>query len=559
MNRITLIRVGLIALLVAVVYLLFQLFSTERDSPFSDSGLGQLIKTRLELIQTDSKTAVAGEQVYSAELVENFYKSRDYHPAWSEDGRLTQADELITAAEGAYKDGLMPSYYHLPRIKALITQTGNFRAPDPELLADLDILLTDAFLTLGCHLSGGCVDPVTIKAEWYAKRGNADVEAVLEEAIKRKQVREGLNRMRPEDTAYQKLRQGLARYREESLKSDWPRVSGETPLKPNSRSGRVLELRKRLAASGDLKEEGGGGEFFDDELKEAVKYFQKRHGIKDDGIVGRSTLDALNVPLKQRIRQMELNMERLRWILGKGEERAIDVNVANFELAVIENGKTVLPMKVVVGKPYWHTPIFTAKMTHVVINPSWNVPDSIAKEEIIGKIKDDPDYLEKQNIKVLTGWGPKDEEIDPGTIDWSDIDPDNFKYRFRQEPGPLNALGKIKFLLPNKFDVYLHDTPSKGLFSEEVRTFSHGCTRVEKPVELAEYLLRDDPGWNREKIIAVMEEGSEKTIRIPKPVNVHFLYLTAWVDEDGILQFRNDIYGRDKLLHEALLEEPILR
>jgi L,D-transpeptidase YcbB len=559
MNRIALIRIGLIALLLALVFLLYQFFSTERESPFSNSSMGRLIKARLEQIKPASKILVAGEQVYSTELVENFYKSRNYHPAWSEDGRLTQADQLISAAEGAYRDGLMPSYYHLPRIKSLVDQTGKYRAADPELLADLDVLLTDSFLTLGCHLSGGCVDPVTVKAEWYAKRGRVDVSAVLEAAIKKKQVEEGLNRMRPEDVAYQRLRQGLASYRELLKRGEWPPVSGVTPLKPDSRSVRVLELRKRLVASGDLKEEVSGGDFFDTNLKDAVKFFQRRHGIKDDGVVGPSTLQALNVPLKQRIRQMELNMERLRWILGKGEERAIEVNIANFELAVIENGKTVLTMKVVVGKPYWNTPVFTAKMTHIVINPSWNVPDSIAKEEIIANIKNDPDYLKKQNMKVLAGWDSNAEEIDPGTVDWSGIESENLKYRFRQEPGPLNALGKIKFLLPNKFDVYLHDTPSKGLFSEEVRTFSHGCTRVEKPVELAEYLLQEDPAWSRGKIIALMEEGSEKTVRIPQPVNVHFLYLTAWVDEDDILQFRNDIYGRDKLLHEALLEEPILR
>jgi murein L,D-transpeptidase YcbB/YkuD len=198
-------------------------------------------------------------------------------------------------------------------------------------------------------------------------------------------------------------------------------------------------------------------------------------------------------------------------------------------------------------------------MTHLIINPAWNVPDSIARKEILKKLKKDPDYLSKQNIKVLRGWGSREKIIDPDTIDWSKITANTLLYRFRQEPGPLNPLGHLKFVLPNKFDVYLHDTPARRLFSENVRTLSHGCTRIEKPIELAEYLLQEDPRWTREKILAAIREGSEQRVLIPHPLNVHFLYLTAWVDEGGTLQFRNDIYGRDKSLAEALWRNPSLQ
>ncbi len=209
-------------------------------------------------------------------------------------------------------------------------------------------------------------------------------------------------------------------------------------------------------------------------------------------------------------------------------------------------------MKVVVGKPFQRTPVFTAKMTYLVINPSWNVPESIAQKEILKKINNDPQFLAKQNIRVLRGWGPQEKEIDPETIDWSKINANTLAYRFRQEPGPMNPLGHIKFMLPNKFDVYLHDTPSKRLFSESVRTFSHGCIRIEKPIELGEYVLRDAPSWTREKLLAAIEKGTEQTILLPHPLDVHFLYLTAWVDEEGVLQFRNDVYERDRQLDEAL-------
>jgi murein L,D-transpeptidase YcbB/YkuD len=209
-------------------------------------------------------------------------------------------------------------------------------------------------------------------------------------------------------------------------------------------------------------------------------------------------------------------------------------------------------MKVVVGKPYWHTPVFSDQMTYLVLNPYWNVPRSIAIDEVIPKIQNNPEYLFEQNMKVLSGWGEDQEEIDRTTIVWDDMNADTFKYRFRQEPGPKNPLGRIKFMFPNEFGVYLHDTPSKQLFERTVRVFSHGCIRLEKPLDLAEYVLRKDPKWTREKIQAEIDTGTMHEVRLPEPINIHILYLTAWVDEDGLLHFRNDIYGRDKKLDEAL-------
>jgi len=555
-----LIEKGIIAFFLVIVFLCANSVSSERSSSAEvpDSGLVLLIEKKVTEWRNPLKIFIRGERIYSAVLVRSFYKGRNYQPAWSQGGHFMQADTLIRVIEEAYGDGLTPDYYHLGLIKSLVAGTEK-NLSDPIHMADLDILLTDAFLTLCCHLSGGCVNPVTIESEWFAKRRDVDVSSVLEQALRKKQVREALMGLRPEQGSYARLRQALARYRELSLKGEWQRVTAGTPLKKDLTSDRVAELRKRLAASGDLEaDEAKGGNLFDEKLEQSVIVFQKRHGLKADGIVGLVTLNALNVPLKQRVRQMELNMERLRWILGNLEQRSIVVNIADFELHVVENRRSILSMKVVVGKPYQRTPIFTAKMTYLVINPSWNVPDSIARKEILVKIKNDPHYLAEQNIKVLRGRGPHEEEIDPETIDWSVITPDSLMYRFRQDPGPLNPLGRIKFMFPNQFNVYLHDTPSKRLFSENVRTFSHGCTRIEKPLELGEYVLQNAPGWTRGKLLAAMEKGTEQNVLVPHPLNVHFLYLTAWVDEAGTLQFRNDIYGRDKRLDEALRRKPSL-
>jgi len=562
MAQINFLGKGIVALLVIMIFLCANSISAEISSvaPLQDDGLSSLIKKRMTEWTATSKKIAGGERIYSAVLVESFYKGRNFQPAWSRNGHLIQVETLIRAVEEAYGDGLSPDYYHLDLIRSLVDKAGKELAPDSIQLSDLDILLTDAFITLGCHLSAGCVNPVTIETEWFSKSLRVDVSAVLERALDKKQIREALMGLRPQKDIYGRLRLALARYRELSSKAEWPLVLAGPRLKKGSKSAIVVELRKRLAASGDLAdEEAMAGDLFDEQVEQSVIVFQKRHGLIIDGVVGRDTLNALNVTLKQRIRQMELNMERLRWILGNLEERFIEVNIANFQLDVIENDKSILSMKVVVGKPYQRTPIFAAKMTYIVINPLWNIPDSIARKEILKKIRKDPHYLTEQNIKVLNGWRSQGQQVDAENIDWSKVTEKALPYRFRQEPGPLNPLGTLKFMFPNEFDVYLHDTSAKRLFSENVRAFSHGCIRIEKPLELAEYLFRDDARWSRRELVAAVEKGTEQTVLIPHTVNVHFLYLTAWVDESGTVQFRNDIYGRDGSLDEALRRKPSLR
>ena len=545
--------------MVIMFFLCTNSISAERSpvDPLQNDVITSLIEKRVTEWNTISEETIGGDQIFSVVLVKSFYKGRKFYPAWSENGHLTQVDTLIRAVEEAYGDGLSPDYYHLNRIKSLVDEVGKESAPDSTQLSDLDILLTDAFLTLGCHLSAGCVNPVTIETKWFAKSLKVDVSSVLEQALNKKQIQEALSGLRPQKNIYNRLRLALSLYRKLSSNADWPLVSAGPSLKKGSKSDRVVELRKRLAASGDLAAvEATVEDLFDEKVEQTIFSFQKRHGLKVDGVVGRATLNALNIPLKERMRQMELNMERLRWILGSLEERYIVVNIANYQLDVIENDKSILSMKVVIGKPYQATPIFTAKMTYLVINPVWNIPDSIARKEILKKAKKDPHYLAEQNINVFRGWGSQEQHIDTEHIDWSQVTEKSFPYRFRQEPGPLNPLGTLKFMFPNEYDVYLHDTPSKRLFSENVRAFSHGCARIEKPLELAEYLLRDDPRWSHKELASAITKGTEQIVMIHHPVNVHFLYLTAWVDESGTVQFRNDIYGRDALLDEALRQKP---
>jgi murein L,D-transpeptidase YcbB/YkuD len=319
----------------------------------------------------------------------------------------------------------------------------------------------------------------------------------------------------------------------------------------------VVALRNRLTILGDLDSNNSrDGDVFDEGLENAVKRFQRRHGLIPDGIVGRTTVGELNVRPEERIRQVEVNMERWRWLPENMGNRYIFVNVANFELGVVEGSHLVMTMRAIVGKHYQRTPVFSAKMTHLVLNPYWNIPVRIAVKEMVPLIRKDLDYLEKNSIKVFLVEGSHKTEVDSASVDWASVSSKGFNYFFRQEAGPINALGRIKFMFPNQFNVYLHDTPHRELFERPVRQFSHGCIRIEKPLELAEYVLRGDPRWTQENLLSALDGSLNKTVKLPQPIWVYILYWTAWVEEDGTLQFRNDVYGRDKLIAGALEEEP---
>jgi murein L,D-transpeptidase YcbB/YkuD len=275
-----------------------------------------------------------------------------------------------------------------------------------------------------------------------------------------------------------------------------------------------------------------------------------------DGVVGADTLVALNLPLAARIEQVKANLERWRWLSRDLGRRYILVNIADFTLDVIEERMPVLSMRVIVGKPYRQTPAFSGTLTYVVFNPSWNIPLRIAVDEVLPGIVKDARMLKRERIHVLTGWGAEEREIDPATIRWNQLSSGNFPYYLRQDPGPTNPLGRIKFMLPNRYNVYLHDTPSKESFRSSVRGFSHGCIRLEHPLELAVYLFKESPEWNRERLTAARDQADDQAVFLPAPVPIHIVYWTAWVDGTGTLQLRDDIYGRDRSLVRALAAPP---
>lgn len=269
-------------------------------------------------------------------------------------------------------------------------------------------------------------------------------------------------------------------------------------------------------------------------------------------MVGPTTRSAMEVPAANRLRQIEVNMERWRWLPDNLGDRYVQVNIADFTLNVIENNSSMMSMRAIVGKDFQKTPVFSGLITNLELNPYWNIPSKIASMEILPDIRKNRAYLARNKIRVYRHWGPDAREIEPSSINWSKVSQRNFPFWLRQDPGPKNPLGSVKFVFPNKYDVYIHGTPYHDLFARESRGFSHGCIRIESPVELAEYLLRDISAWNSESLLSAIETGENRILRLPDPTPVHILYFTAWVDETGTIHFRNDVYGHDGELAQAL-------
>lgn len=339
----------------------------------------------------------------------------------------------------------------------------------------------------------------------------------------------------------------LARYRAITATGGWPLVSPGAKLKLGDQGERVAFLRHRLARSSDLEPASVGGDLFDSLLDVAVRRFQLRHGLQMDGVVGANTMAALNIPAAARTRQLELNRERWQLLLGDLGKRDIVVNIPAYALAVLEEGRSVLDMRVIVGKPDRRTPVFSGEIRTLVLNPYWTVPHLIAVKDILPHVRKEPGYLRRLGIRVLQGWDAGAQEIDSMGIDWRHVPVGHFPYRLRQDPGPHNALGQVKFVFLNPYGVFMHDTPSRNLFNLDRRSLSSGCIRIEKPLELATYLLHGTKLGSIESLKVALASAHAKAVELPAPVPIHLIYLTAWGDETGTVNFRPDIYDQDRI------------
>ena len=552
-------KLGIAAIISALVFMISNFTGCARNL---SERVQRNIRLRIEVAQGPPQIKIGDELIYSSEVLPRFYEQREYMPAWSTDSGLSpQIPGLVAKITGAEGQCFMPDDYHLKKIASHMSEIKDRfetrKTVSAKKLAELDLLLTDAFLIYSAHLLEGRTNPTTRCAEWNAVCEEADLAVALQEALSSESLEATITDLLPKEPAYFSLCQKRSQYTDIMNQGGWPVVPDGPSLANGDRGERVPLIRKHLLITGDLPEDVAVDTLlFDESLEDAVKRFQKRHGMTADGKIGTQTLAAMNVPVDERIRQIEVNMERWRWCQRDFGERHILINIANFELDVYERDTRLITMRAIVGKPFRMTPVFSGKMTYLVINPSWNVPKTIAVEDILPEVIKDIGYLAQNNYRVLRGWSNSETEINPTTVDWTALNEDYFPYRFRQDPGPTNALGRIKFMFPNEYDVYIHDTPARHLFSNDSRDFSSGCIRIQKPIVLCEYVLDDSAKWSKKEILKAIDEEEERTVGLPRSIPVHLLYWTAWVTDDGLLHFRNDIYERDNDIYLALIQPP---
>jgi murein L,D-transpeptidase YcbB/YkuD len=469
-----------------------------------------------------------------------FYASNDFYPVWVDiKGPLPKAAVLRDTLQNAAAEGLEPKTYRVEMLDNI------WPSRLPENMAQLDLLLTDALLAYSVDVSYGRFDPQEIDPLWHIARPTLDAMALLRSIIANEDMRAALQALPPSHTGYKRLRVALAQYNAMEEKGGWPPLAAGPLLEFGAYHREVAFLRHRLRIEGDLELRPiRDEEFFDRAVEHAVERFQVRYGLKMDGVVGPATRAVMNVPVTERIEQIRLNMERWRWLPRHLGQRYIMVNTAGFELAVFENQQPQFTMWVIIGTPERQTPVLNGMMHTVVFNPYWTVPSTIAVEELIPRQRRNPDFLSKRGIRVYS----KGMELDPRSVDWSKVNKNYLPYTLRQDPGPRNPLGRIKFLFSNQYQIYLHDTPTQRLFNQQRRAFSHGCVRVEDPVRLANFLLGHNTGWDLDKITQTLaaNDNVEEAVPMQQPVPIYLVYWTAWVAEDGGVFIRPDIYERDQ-------------
>ena len=478
----------------------------------------------------------SGDVMLAPVATEEFHADAANEQVWSDEAY----DALIEALTGLDAHGLEPSHYHLDSLSVLRPNA-----------AERDTLATDAWMSAAAHMLYGKLDPVSVEPNWTAARREADLASVLAYALETGTIGSSLEQLAPIQPGYRLLRDELAALRQQA---DVPvtRVSDGPALKPGMTGPRVGELQARLVELGLLEAVAVSGAV-DDATSEAVETFQAAQGLDPDGVVGAATIRALNQGLAQRIEQVRVNMERWRWLPGDLGKRHLRANIAGFEVTAYEDGTPQQTHLTIVGKTYRKTPVFSDRIEYIVFNPWWETPPSLARADKLPMFRKDPGSVDRLGFQVLDRSGSV---VDASTIDWNAVPASNFPYRLRQAPGPQNALGQVKIMFPNPHNVYLHDTPTRGLFSERQRAFSSGCLRTQDPIGLSEWLLRDAATWDRATIDKAVASGKETRANLSASVPVHILYFTAVNDGAGGVRYLDDIYQRDQAVLDGLNRLP---
>lgn len=479
------------------------------------------------------------EKQFAEELFA-FYSKRDFMPAWTQ----ATATDMLNLVENISQEGLNPESYPLDTLRDLLATAT--RQEDARTGARLDMLLSATYLNLADVIATGKVKQGDLAKSWHIKPVAPDTLFThLEQGLASGNIDASLDYFRPRYDQYEKLQRHIDTYSKIIENGGLPTVEKGDPLAPGYSSKRMESIRKRLYATRDLQtppEQWTKPHVYDSSLVAAVNRYQLRNGLEIQPSITDEMIEAMNVPAEQRLKQIMLNMDRIRWFSASDmEDTYVLVNIPEYRLRVFEDGQPIKTMNVVVGKQMNSTPIFSDKIQYAVFSPYWNIPTSIAREEIWPKAKRNPGYLSSRHYEVLDGWGKDAQVIPPSQIDWDNLS----EYRIRQKPGPWNSLGRVKFMFPNDYAIYLHDTPADHLFEEYERAFSHGCIRVEEPAWFAYWLF---PQYSRQDVQRKMNNTNRDVVSLEEEIPVYIFYLTSFVDEEGRINFRKDLYEFDKRL-----------
>lgn len=507
------------------------------------------IRLRVEQARLQPAVGVRGARLLQAQAVARFFEARAFVPAW----RLPAgARQMVAAIRNIEHDGLTPADYHLSVITAALDAYS--RTPSAEVAADLEVLVADAAAALVDHVRHGRVRPAALDKRWNVdpRAGAPGLDVVLVELALAPALDAAIEAQKPAHFIYAGLRQALAQLRTMVTAGGWPAVTLGPAIKPGATDARVALVRKRLRVTGELATTTTDGDaIYDDILQAAVRTFQAHHRLADDGIIGKATVEAMNITAETRVQQVRVNLERARWVVGGDSlsDSFVLVNLPAFKVYLIRDRRNVWEGRTQIGREARQTPTFRADMKYLVFNPDWTVPPTILAQDVLAGMRKGQDTIARKQLKILDAQG---RAVDPATIDWLAATPGNFRYTLRQPPGPDNALGRVKFIFPNQHSIFLHDTPSRELFVSDQRTFSSGCIRVEHPLDLAAVLLEGQDDWTPARIQEVVDSKQSRTVFLDTPLPVLIVYWTVSVGATGELRFARDVYNLDPAVLRAL-------
>jgi murein L,D-transpeptidase YcbB/YkuD len=513
----------------------------------AETGAKPEVNRDIEEMLRSNDLVIRGVDILAQTLLLEVYEGHDFSPFWTRPARIRELMELINDSAD---HGLIPADYNIEQLQQILQRRES--SPTAEIEAEADILLTESLLRYGYHRRFGKVEGSKLDPDINFRRETFHHQSptmTIEQALESSSLTGFIEMAAPIGPIYRQLQYQLALYRNIANTGGWPTVPEGSTLRLDDKDPRIAVIRRRLATTGDLPAGANtNSPVFDRELEHAVKGFQARHALDDDGIVGKQSIAAMNVPVETRVDQLRISLERLRWVNQEAVDTLVAVNIAGFRAFFFKDGELEWSTRAMVGKNYRKTPVFRGDIAYLEFNPTWTIPPGILRNDTLPAIKKNPNYLASKNIRVIDRNG---KFVDPSTVDWNQYSK-GVPYTLRQDPGPNNSLGTVKFIFPNEHFVFLHDTPHRELFAHSERAFSSGCVRIEDPLKLAELVLDDPVKYNRSKLEAIV--ASRKTQRIhPSPkMPVVILYLTASIDTGGKVRFYKDVYNRDQKVLAAL-------